>query len=184
MTFAKNFKRKFRIYEQFLDNEERKAHMQLNRLNRILTLSDDEDISANARELQNDVKSHLDYIQSIKADLMRLQQLFFDKLRQVGDDVDIEIPSLSAIEDFDFSGVNLLDLLVEVRESKGKSLIDYTHILRELTKPVIAKNVDLLLRRTSKNYFATLQDLQGSADQQTLDKLLRQDSNAKFFIDL
>ena len=184
VTFAKNFKRKFRIYEQFLDNEERKAHMQLNRLNRILTLSDDEDISANARELQADVKYRLDYLQAIKSDLTALQQLLFDKLRQIGEGVGIEIPSLSAIEDFDFSGVNLLDLLVEVRESKGKSLIDYSHILRELTKPVIAKNVDLLLRRTSKNYFATLQDLQGSADQQTLDNLLRQDSNTKFFMDL
>ena len=131
-----------------------------------------------------DVKYHLDYLQAIKLDLTALQQLFFDKLRQIGEGVGIEIPSLSAIEDFDFSGVNLLDLLVEVRESKGKSLIDYTHILRELTKPAVAKNVDLLLRRTSKNYFATLQDLQGSAGQQTLDNLLRQDSNTKFFMDL
>ncbi|MCG8147150.1 dynamin family protein [Moraxella sp. PS-22] len=184
VTFAKNFKRKFRIYEQFLDSEERKAHMQLNRLNRILTLSKDEDISANAKELQNDVKSQLEYFTAIKNDLTALQQLFFDKLRQVGEQVGIAIPTLSAIEDFDFSGVNLLDLLVEVRESQGKQLIDYTHILRELTKPAVAKNVDLLLRRTSHNYFEIIHELTGAADSQTLDKLLRQDSNTKFFMNL
>ncbi|BFL69487.1 hypothetical protein SKB0120_05490 [Moraxella osloensis] len=181
ISFGKNFKRQFRLYEQYIDAEERKYQLQLNRLNRILMVSDDSDVNRDAGELQEDVKADLADLQQLKRSLNDIQQLFFDKLKNIGDEVGITIPELGALEDMDFSNVKILDLLVELRESQGKKLVDYSRIFKDLTKQMPVRNLDLLLRRSSKSYFASLEDLSTQADTDSVAKLLRRESVPNLF---
>ena len=81
----------------------------------------------------------------------------------------------------DFSNVRILDLLVELRESQGKKLVDYSRIFKDLTKPMPVRNLDLLLRRSSKSYFASLEDLSTQADTDSVAKLLRRESVPNLF---
>ena len=81
----------------------------------------------------------------------------------------------------DFSNVKILDLLVELRESQGKKLVDYSRIFKDLTKQMPVRNLDLLLRRSSKSYFASLEDLSTQADSDSVAKLLRRESVPNLF---
>lgn len=177
VTFAKNFKRQFRVYEQYIESEERQAHMQLSRLNRIITLSDDSTISKEAQELQESIKSHLMFLESIEKDLDNIQQLFFDKLKKIGAQVGMALPELSAFDDIDFSQMHLLKLLTQMRESKGKKTDDQSHLFREFMLPIEAKNIDFLIRRTGEQYIDIINQLNVSTDETALSLLLRRDSH-------
>ena len=146
-----------------------------------MTVSDDSDVNRDAGELQEGVKADLANLQQLKKSLNNIQQLFFDKLKNIGDEVGIAIPELGTLEDMDFSNVRILDLLVELRESQGKKLVDYSRIFKDLTKPMPVRNLDLLLRRSSKSYFASLEDLSTQADTDSVAKLLRRESVPNLF---
>ena len=177
VTFAKNFKRQFRLYEQYIESAEREAHTQLNLLNRIITLADDDAISKDAQAMQQSIKSHLVFLQALEDDLNHIQQLFFDKLDLIGEQVGIDLPKLDAFDDIDFQQVHLLKLLTTLRESSGKKLIDYSPMVRELMLPAQVKNIDCLIRRTSDRYIDTLQQLTITTDETALSRLLRQESH-------
>lgn len=177
VTFAKNFKRQFRLYEQYIESEERDAHMQLNRLNRIITLADDDAISKDAQAMQQSIKSHMMFLEALEKDLDSIQQLFFDKLKSIGEQVGIALPELNAFDDIDFSHMHLLKLLTTLRESSGKKPSDYSHTLNEMMLTIQAKNIDYLIRRTSDRYIDTLQQLAVTTDETALSRILRQESH-------
>ena len=111
IMFAKNFKRQFRLYEQYIESETCDAHLQLDRLNRILTLADDDTIYQEATAMQQHIKSHLSFLTTLGEDLQNIQQPFFDCLQRIGKQLGIDILILDTFEDISFDVQNLLDIL-------------------------------------------------------------------------
>ncbi|MBV5310634.1 hypothetical protein, partial [Chromatium okenii] len=94
--FAVNFKRQFNTYQCFLDNKQYLARRRLNRLNLILSLSDDEDIISDAQDLRDLADRELHDLQKISEDLQGLSQRFFHGLKKIGSAVGIPLPEPDA----------------------------------------------------------------------------------------
>ncbi|MBU5618068.1 dynamin family protein [Psychrobacter sp. TAE2020] len=178
VAFAKNFKRQFHLYEQYLENETRQSHRQLDRLNRILALSDDESISEDATNLQVEVRAHLRFLEAIEADLKQIQQLFFAKLKSVGEYVGIDIPELNMLDEIDLGQINLYEILCELREQQGKKSASYSSLFSAFTLPSEVRNLDLLLRRISHKHQSLFESFtNNSTDAEVIGTLLRRDSH-------
>lgn len=176
ITFAKNFKRQFRLYEQYIESETRDAHLQLDRLNRILTLADDDTIYQEAIAMQQHIKAHLTFLTTLHNDLKGIEQPFFDRLERIGKQLDIDMPAFDAFEDVSFDNQHLLSALIELRETMGKKPADITHIIKVLMQPNDASNIKQLTRQTADNYLDILQPLSIDTVTTALKHILRQDS--------
>lgn len=136
LRFAHNFKHQFTRYSGHLDDERRQAQQHLNRLNRILGLSDEEAIQEDARELKNKTNGQLQTAERLQSELGALRHRFFAELKLVGDHVGIAMPEPSALDLLDdVAGFNLLDALRQLREAEGKPAPDEPASLRELGQP-------------------------------------------------
>lgn len=159
VQFGKNFKRQFRLYEAYIEAEERLSHRQLNHLNRILTLSENEDINEDAMQLQNIVKAHLQFLTEIKRDLKAIQQLFFAKLTAIGEQVGIDIPELDLLEELDLGSIDLYSILCEIRDEQSGNHKSYESLLRQFAISSEVKNLDKLLRRVASEHETILESL-------------------------
>ena len=113
--FALNFKRQFSAYQRFLDDEQHLARWRLNRLNRILALTDDEEVLADAQDLRDLAERELRKLHQISEDLQCLRQRFFQGLKTIGDEVGIPLPEP---KDIDLMETHEVDLLVLLRKLK------------------------------------------------------------------
>ncbi len=136
LRFAHNFKHQFTRYSGHLDDERRQAQQHLNRMNRILGLSDEEAIQEDAQELKNKTNGQLQTAERLQSELGALRHRFFAELKLVGDHVGIAMPEPSALDLLDdVAGFNLLDALRQLREAEGKPAPDEPASLRELGQP-------------------------------------------------
>ena len=147
LYFAQNFKRQFTAYARFIEAEQRKAHLHLNRLNRILTLSDVSEIQRDAEELQQDAQMVLQQWKHVTTALHELQIRFFTQLKQIGDAVGIPLPEPDDMELLDMRGIDLLGMLREINKANDKPETDYSHLWRSLMSQDAPKNLNKLLRR-------------------------------------
>lgn len=175
VSFAKNFKRLFHIYEQYIDREARQLHRQLECLNRILALSDDQDISDDAINMQTEVKSRLKSIETVGVELNKIQQLFFVKLKSIGEKIGVNIPELNVLDEIDASQIDLYQILSELRERQGKRVINYNSLISAFTIEAEVKSLDLLLRRTSYKHRSMIESFI-DPDAEAVEALLRRNS--------
>ena len=158
LSFAQNFKRQFLEYARFIDSEQRLAHLKLNRLNRILALSDIPEIESDAEELQQSAQADLQQWEQITESLRILQRKFFAKLKAVGDKVGIALPEPDELELLNLKKVDLLDLLRQLDLGQGNAL-KHKASLVDFSLNIEAKNALQILRRTAEKYYLALHEL-------------------------
>lgn len=136
LRFAYNFKHQFTRYSRHLDDERRQAQQHLNRLNRILGLSDEDAIQDDARELKDKTNGQLQTAERLQSELDALRHRFFAELKLIGDHVGIAMLEPSALDLLgDGQGFDLLEVLRQLREAGGKPVPDAPDSLRELGQP-------------------------------------------------
>lgn len=136
LRFAHNFKYQFNRYTHYLDDERRQAQQHLNRLNRILGLTDENAIQEDAQELKGRTSGLLQTAERLQGELGTLQHRFFAELKLIGDHVGISMPEPSTLELLDgVQGFDLLEALRKRREADGKPAPDEPASLRELGQP-------------------------------------------------
>jgi GTP-binding protein EngB required for normal cell division len=135
LRFAHNFKLQFTRYARFLENELRQAQQHLNRLNRILALTEEEAIQQDAEELKLKANSVLKINVQLSSELASLRHRFFAELKAIGDHVGIPLPEPSELDLLDEQRFDLLKLLVQQREAGGVAAPDESATLRELMQP-------------------------------------------------
>ncbi len=136
LRFAHNFKHQFMRYTHHLDDERRQAQQHLNRLNRILGLSDEDAIQEDAQELKDKTSGLLQTSERLQSELGALRHRFFAELKLVGAHVGIVMPEPSALDLLDgVQSFDLLEALRQQREAGGKPAPDEPASLRELGQP-------------------------------------------------
>ncbi len=83
LQFAQNFKRQFLAYQSFIEEEQRLSNRRLHKLNRILTLADDDELTSDAKDLIELVKQELQQLIQLKDNLASLNHVFFTKLKKL-----------------------------------------------------------------------------------------------------
>ena len=151
LSFAQNFKRQFLEYARFIEGQQRIALLKLNRLNRILTLAELVEIQEDAQELQLAAQSDLEAWQKITESLRELQYKFFSKLKNIGNEVGIELPEPDELELLERSRVDIISLLKQVMENLDKTESTKSSTWDALIRPAEVENLDKLLRRIQKN---------------------------------
>lgn len=157
IQFAQNFKKQFLAYQSFVEEEQRQSYRAMDKLKRILSMSEDSDINDDATDLLDRVKQELDGIAALKADLQQLNHDFFTKLKQIGDLAGVRLPEPNALELMDLREINMLDMLRGLREEQG------------IEEPPV-------------NTFASIKDHR--PHQTMIDKMLRQDKPNPLIINL
>lgn len=136
LRFAHNFKHQFMRYTRHLDDERRQAQQHLNRLNRILGLSDEDAIQEDAQELKDKSSGLLQTSERLQSELGALRHRFFAELKLIGDHVGIAMPEPSTLDLLDgVQSFDLLEALRQQREADGKPAPDEPASLRELGQP-------------------------------------------------
>jgi GTP-binding protein EngB required for normal cell division len=156
LRFAHNFKALFTRYARSIEAELRDANWQLNRVNRILALTDDIDVLADASELKAETDNRIRQLKKQTEALHVLCSQFFNNLKRVGDKVGIALPEPDDIELLDGGCGNLLDMLIATRERLGGQIPDARQQLRALTQPDICSNQFRLLRQPSRHLLDAL----------------------------
>ncbi|MEG2464374.1 MAG: hypothetical protein RSA87_04260, partial [Malacoplasma sp.] len=151
LSFAQNFKRQFLEYARFIEGQQRVALLKLNRLNRILTLAELVEIQEDAQELQLVAQADLEVWQKITELLRELQYKFFSKLKNIGNEVGIELPEPDELELLERSRVDIISLLKQVMENLDKTESTKSSTWDALIRPAKVENLDKLLRRIQKN---------------------------------
>ncbi|WP_334134036.1 dynamin family protein [Acinetobacter schindleri] len=151
LSFAQNFKRQFLEYARFIQGQQCIALLKLNRLNRILTLAELVEIQEDAQELQLAAQSDLEAWQKITESLRELQYKFFSKLKNIGNEVGIELPEPDELELLERSGVDIISLLKQVMENLDKTESTKSSTWDALIRPAKVENLDKLLRQIQQN---------------------------------
>jgi GTP-binding protein EngB required for normal cell division len=150
LRFAYNFKLQFTRYASFLENEMRLAQQHLNRLNRILALTEEESIQQDAEELKLKTDGELKLNVQLSSELASLRHRFFAELKAIGDHVGIPLPEPSELDMLDEQQFDLLKLLVQQREAEGVTAPDESATLRELMQPGDAPKIVAFLNGETK----------------------------------
>ncbi len=153
ISFARNFKRLFTRYARFIEDEQRRANLHLNRLNRILARQEaDDDNMADIEALKNSAIADLQRMDNLRDALADVSQKFFKLLKVIGDTVGIALPVPEEIDLLDIQSFDLLKLLLTVRPTDNRKTLDYRPTLQRLTTPAHVSNLNSLLRRTAAQY--------------------------------
>ncbi|GAB7228270.1 hypothetical protein VrSk94_19550 [Vibrio rotiferianus] len=119
ILFAQNFKRLFIAYQSFIEEEKRSTYVRMDKINKILTMSEDEQTTEAANVLSIKVTQELERLSSISEAYDELNHLFFEQLKKVGDMAGVPLPEPSSIELMDLKPIDLLTMLHEQIEEKG-----------------------------------------------------------------
>jgi GTP-binding protein EngB required for normal cell division len=155
LSFAVNFKRQFMAYQRFIEAEQQRARLHLNRLNRILGMTDDADVLREAQDLRDLADAELRQMQQIGERLYGLRQQFFKGLKQIGDAVGIPLPEPEAIELLELNELDVLGMLRKLREQREPHLPDYQRCWQGLMQPLPLTLRQRLLENQDNNLFKT-----------------------------
>lgn len=149
--FAQNFKKLFLQYERYLDEQLRSVHIQLNRMNRISTLSDLPEILNDINALKLIIQEKFRQASATRENLAALQKLFFQKLSHIGKMVGISLPEPDEIELVEVRNITLEPLLKEILTEQGVHL-NQMHLKWEIFSiDMPLSNIQKLLRQTPQN---------------------------------
>lgn len=96
--FAYNFKVLFTKCKEYYDSQIDEEAKRLNRLNKALTLSENNDITECLTSLLGEIKRSKQRLTDHKDTLKKLQDEFFSEMKRIGDIVNIQIPEPSEID--------------------------------------------------------------------------------------
>ena len=176
LRFTHNFKRQFTRYARYLNERQRSNALHLNRLNRMLALSDSSEVQQDAQELKTDALAAHQRLEASEKELHALRQRFFAQLKQIGDTVGIPLPEPADIDLIDIGGFDLLGLLRQAREQRGDKENDYRQHWRILSTEGGLANVPQIVRRVAARHSAALQSLPGADHSVDSHHLLRRAS--------
>jgi len=149
--FAQNFKRLFLQYERYLDEQLRLAHMQLNRINRIATLSELPEILNDIDSIKLMIQEKIRQVLSSKETLTILQKQFFEQLNCIGKKVGIPLPEPDEIELIKVRHVDLVPVLKDILLEQGLHITQLQSKWDQLSIEMPTLNIQKLLRQTQKN---------------------------------
>lgn len=89
LRFAQNLKAQFTRYANFIEEEQCQMQRHLNRLNRILVLTESQDVQADAAELKWQAEYSLTAAKDRATELLGLSQRFFNEIKAIADAVGI-----------------------------------------------------------------------------------------------
>lgn len=147
LGFAINFKCQFLSYQKFIEDEQRLSHRRLNKLNRILTISDEQTVHEDAQELKKIAKQDLDQLQQISETLQTLKQRFFQGLKFLGNHQNIPLPEPSDIDLLSVTRLELLELLSDLRQVDDLPEVDASPVWAGLTSNNKPNNLSQVLRQ-------------------------------------
>ena len=147
LQFAQNFKRQFLAYQSFLEEEQRLGNRRLHKLNRILTLADDAELTSDANDLIELVKQELQQLTQLKDNLASLNHVFFTKLKKIGDRAGVPLPEPNALELMDLKEIDLLGMLRQIREQQGLEEPIINPFTDLFSQPINPKVIARILRR-------------------------------------
>lgn len=96
--FAYNFKMLFTKCKEYYDSQIDEEAKRLNRLNKALTLSENNDITECLTSLLGEIKRSKQRLTDHKDTLKKLQDEFFSEMKRIGDIVNIQMPEPSEID--------------------------------------------------------------------------------------
>lgn len=175
LTFAKNFKRLWVSYVRFIELEQRNENYRINRFNRILTMSENNDVISDAELLKADSAAKLSQLNHLKDDLKIKENAFFKLLHLIGLQVGMKIPEASEIDLIDVGGFDLTSIFVSWRTSLNKKEPDYRSALKHLMDKEDISNLKLLLRRNAISVSSSFEWIVGSPVFDKKNGILRRD---------
>lgn len=119
ILFAQHFKRLFIAYQNFIEEEKRSTYVRMDKINKILTMSEEEQTTEAANVLLVKVTQELDALTSLSEAHDELNHSFFKQLKQVGDMSGVPLPEPSSLELMDLKPIDLLSMLQKQIEEKG-----------------------------------------------------------------
>ena len=133
MRFLHNFKVQFSRYENFLSESEHKALRNLNRLNRILIVSDNKDAQDDAEELKQSAQNDLKNIRLHKKEIESIRERFFSQLKLVGGLVKINFSEKSEEQESSSAKkIDVLELITSHRDAQKYRIPDEPQVLHQL----------------------------------------------------
>ncbi|WP_318498003.1 dynamin family protein [Photobacterium leiognathi] len=147
LQFAQNFKRQFLAYQSFIEEEQRLSNRRLHKLNRILTLADDDELTSDAKDLIELVKQELQQLAELKDNLTSLNHVFFTKLKKIGDYAGVPLPEPNALELMDLKEIDLLGMLRQIRNEQGLEEPIINPFADLFSLPINPKAIARILRR-------------------------------------
>lgn len=138
--FAYNFKVLFTKCKEYYDSQIDEEAKRLNRLNKALTLSENNDITECLTSLLGEIKRSKQRLTDHKDTLKKLQDEFFSEMKRIGDIVNIQMPEPSEIDLIRDKITDPKKVLDEYCEKQGiKRSKDFPMIMTEVfadIKPV------------------------------------------------
>lgn len=119
ILFAQHFKRLFIAYQNFIEDEKRNTYVRMDKINKILTMSEEEQTTEAANVLLVKVTQELDALTSLSESHDELNHSFFKQLKQVGDMSGVALPEPNSLELMDLKPIDLLSMLQKQLEEKG-----------------------------------------------------------------
>jgi len=151
LLFAQHFKNLFLQYERFLDEQLRLAQMQINRINRIETLSYLPEILTDIDSLKLMVQERFKQVTSSKEMLSIIQKQFFERLSFIGKQVGIPLPEPDEIELIEVRHVDLVPILKEILVELDIHLTQQQSKWEPLSIDMPIPSIKKLLRQNPKN---------------------------------
>lgn len=153
LRLPRNFKYQFSRYERFLQDEQCYANLHLNRLNRILAISEENSVQQDARELRDKAQASFQTWKRLYDELAILRYRFFEELKFIGNMVDIPLPEPDALELLDEQDFDLVTPLQERRQNEGGSFPDVPAALIDLMMPGEISKIAAFLTSENINIF-------------------------------
>jgi len=119
LGFAKQFKRQFMVYQRFIDEEKQQAQRLLGKFNRIITLTDDNEIQDDIGIVQQKCKVLLMQYEQLAEELVEVQSRFFFQLKQIGDRVGILLPEPDELSLLVLEPINFSHLLLQLADERS-----------------------------------------------------------------
>ncbi|TYT74463.1 dynamin family protein [Desulfobotulus mexicanus] len=158
VLFARNFKVLFAHFIRYLDERRRDTERSLNRLNRILAISEESDITEDVKELKTRTIDAHKMLVDEKKTLLELSARFFRELKDVGDLVGIKMPEPSEMDLLEGEGIILLDMLLEIKKERGKKDRDMARFFLPLQADAESEEIPYMIHRRARTLQSTLKD--------------------------
>lgn len=117
-TFAINFSKLFLNYRQHLSQSRRSAGRRLHKINRILTLSDNDVLMKDAQDLKTIAQQEFNQVEQLETELNELRRRFFNTLTSIGEHLGMAMPESNALELLTPNSTKFLTLVREFREQQ------------------------------------------------------------------
>lgn len=179
LGFAQQFKRQFMAYQRFIHEARGDALRLLSKFNRILVLTDDEDLQRDINSEQRKCRGELELLELLLDRLAEVQTRFFTGLKQIGNMVGIPLPEPDTLSLLDLGSIQLADHLQALAEDWGIQATECDpRIWKPLCKEVPLTNLDIILRRDVIEAGVIWEQLSSNLSLNNLTILLRRDIRA------